>query len=311
MGRRRNRSRGRDVSGVLLLDKPLGLSSNKALQEVKNLLFARKAGHTGSLDPLATGLLAICFGEATKVANYIFDADKHYRATGKLGQTTTTGDLEGDVIATKPVPDLDKQRLEAVFEQFTGEIMQVPPMYSALKHNGEPLYKLARQGIEIEREPRPVTVYSLELVEFTPDSFTVDVVCSRGTYIRTLVEDIGHELGCGAHVTALRRTALGPFGEEDMVSMEVLRDAEQNDREALNSYVRPMEEALVHWPSVKLSPDAAYYLRQGQPVIVPKAPTSGWVRLQTEESGFIGVGQILDDGRVAPKRLLNLPQETA
>lgn len=311
MGRRRNRSRGRDISGVLLLDKPLGISSNKALQEVKNLLFARKAGHTGSLDPLATGLLAICFGEATKVANYIFDADKHYRATGQLGKTTTTGDLEGDIIEDKPVPAIDKDRLEAVFEQFTGEIMQVPPMYSALKHNGEPLYKLARQGIEIEREPRPVTVYSLQLVEFTEDSFTIDVVCSRGTYIRTLIEDIGNELGCGAHVTALRRTALGPFGEEDMVSMEVLRDAEQNDRQALNSYVRPMEEALVHWPGVKLSPDAAYYLRQGQPVIVPKAPTSGWVRLQTEESGFIGVGQILDDGRVAPKRLLNLPEEMA
>jgi len=306
---RRSRNRGRDISGVLLLDKPLGLSSNKALQEVKNLLFARKAGHTGSLDPLATGLLAICFGEATKVANYIFDADKHYRATGKLGQTTTTGDLEGDILDDKPVPEFDKAQLEAILEKFTGEIMQVPPMYSALKHNGEPLYKLARQGIEIEREARPVTIYSLKLIEFTSDTFTVDVVCSRGTYIRTLLEDIGLEMGCGAHVTALRRTALGPFGEDDMVSMDVLRDAEQNDRVALNNYVRPMEQALVHWPAVKLSPDAAYYLRQGQPVIVPKAPTSGWVRLQTDESGFIGVGHILEDGRVAPKRLLNLPKE--
>jgi len=309
MGRSRSRNRGRDISGVLLLDKPLGLSSNKALQEVKNLLFARKAGHTGSLDPLATGLLAICFGEATKVANYIFDADKHYRATAKLGQTTTTGDLEGDILDEKPVPEFDQAQLESILDVFTGEIMQVPPMYSALKHNGEPLYKLARQGIEIEREPRPVTIYSLKLVEFSSDTFTVDVVCSRGTYIRTLLEDIGLKMGCGAHVTALRRTALGPFDEDDMVTMDVLRDAEQNDRVALNNYVRPMEQALVHWPAVKLSPDAAYYLRQGQPVIVPKAPTSGWVRLQTDESGFIGVGHILDDGRVAPKRLLNLPQE--
>jgi len=309
MGRSRSRNRGRDISGVLLLDKPLGLSSNKALQEVKNLLFARKAGHTGSLDPLATGLLAICFGEATKVANYIFDADKHYRATAKLGQTTTTGDLEGDILDEKPVPEFDQAQLESILDAFTGEIMQVPPMYSALKHKGEPLYKLARQGIEIEREPRPVTIYSLKLVEFSSDTFTVDVVCSRGTYIRTLLEDIGLKMGCGAHVTALRRTALGPFDEDDMVTMDVLRDAEQNDRVALNNYVRPMEQALVHWPAVKLSPDAAYYLRQGQPVIVPKAPTSGWVRLQTDESGFIGVGHILDDGRVAPKRLLNLPQE--
>jgi len=304
MGRRRHSNRGRNVNGILILDKPLGITSNKALQQVKNLLFARKAGHTGSLDPLASGLLAICFGEATKMANYIVDTEKHYRATGQLGSTTSTGDTEGEVLEKKPVPVFDKAQLDAILEKFTGEIMQIPPMYSALKHNGEPLYKLARQGIEIEREPRPITIFSLKLLEVTESSFTIDVVCSKGTYIRTLIEDIGAELGCGAHTTALRRTSVGPFTEQDMVSMQTLVDAEQNDREALNNYVKPVQTALIDWPEVKLSPDAAYYLRQGQAVTVPHAPTSGMVCLFAGESEFIGVGQILDDGRVAPKRLL-------
>jgi len=306
MGRRRHSNRGRNVNGILILDKPLGITSNKALQQVKNLLFARKAGHTGSLDPLASGLLAICFGEATKMANYIVDTQKHYRATGQFGVTTTTGDTEGEVLEEKPIPAFDKAQLTAILERFTGEIMQIPPMYSALKHDGEPLYKLARQGIEIEREARPITIYSLDLVDFNESSFTIDVVCSKGTYIRTLIEDIGAELGCGAHTTELRRTALGPFTEQDMVSMSILIDAEQNDREALNNYVKPIETALVDWPEVKLSPDAAYYLRQGQAVTVPHAPTSGLVSLFSDETDFIGVGHILDDGRVAPKRLLNL-----
>jgi len=310
MGRRRHSKRGRPVNGILVLDKPLGLSSNKALQQVKNLLFARKAGHTGSLDPLASGLLAICFGEATKMANYIVDTEKHYRATGQFGVRTATGDTEGEVIEEKPVPAFDKAQLESILKRFTGEIMQVPPMYSALKHNGEPLYKLARQGIEIEREARPITVYSLDLVAFTENTFTIDVVCSKGTYIRTLIEDIGVEMGCGAHTIELRRTALGPFTEKDMVTMDTLVHAEQNDREALNQYVKPIETALVAWPKVKLSPDAAYYLQQGQAVIVPHAPTSGWVSLFANESDFIGAGQILEDGRVAPKRLLVLEPET-
>jgi len=306
VGRRRSANRGRNINGVLLLDKPLGMTSNKALQEVKNLLFARKAGHTGTLDPLATGLLAICFGEATKLANYIVDSEKHYRATAQLGITTATGDREGDIVEEKPVPAFDKARLEAIFEQFMGEIMQIPPMYSALKHEGEPLYKLARQGIVVEREPRPVTVYSITLREMTETTFTVDIVCSKGTYIRTLLEDIGVKLGCGAHASELRRTALGTFSEQDMVDMATLRDAEQHDREALNTYVRPIETALTSFPEVALSPDAAYYLRQGQAVTVPHAPTEGLVRLFDDRGDFIGVGKILDDGKVAPKRLLNL-----
>ena len=311
MGRRRHNNRGRNVNGILILDKPLGISSNKALQEVKKLLFAQKAGHTGSLDPLATGLLAICFGESTKMANYIVDSEKHYRVTGLLGSTTVTGDTEGDVLEEKPVPPFDRTQLESILEQFTGEIMQIPPMYSALKHNGEPLYKLARQGIEIEREPRPITIYSLSLLDFTETTFTLEVICSKGTYIRTLVEDIGEKLGCGAHTIELRRTSVGPFTEKDMVSMDTLVDAEQNDREALNNYVKPVETALIDFPEVKLSPDAAYYVRQGQAVTVPHAPTSGSVCLFAEDTSFIGIGQILDDGRVTPKRLLIISPETA
>ena len=311
MGRRRHNNRGRNVNGILILDKPLGITSNKALQEVKNLLFARKAGHTGSLDPLASGLLAICFGEATKMANFIVESEKHYRVTGQLGSTTTTGDTEGEILDETPIPTFDKPQLESILAKFTGEIMQIPPMYSALKHNGEPLYKLARQGIEIEREPRPISIYSLKLVNFTETTITLDVICSKGTYIRTLIEDIGKELACGAHTIELRRTSVGPFTEQDMVSMATLVDAEQHDREALNNYVKPVETALIDLPEVKLSPDAAYYLRQGQAVTVPHAPTSGMVRLFAEETNFIGIGQILDDGRVTPKRLLNIPSETA
>ncbi|WP_126454650.1 tRNA pseudouridine(55) synthase TruB [Sulfuriflexus mobilis] len=300
----RRKNRGRNISGIVLLDKPLGLSSNKALQEVKNLFFARKAGHTGSLDPLASGLLALCFGEATKISNFLFDANKHYRATGKLGEITTTGDAEGEVIESRPVPELDVARLEAVLEQFKGEISQVPPMYSALKHKGEPLYKLARQGIEIEREPRQVTIYSLSLIELTADSFTIDIECSRGTYIRTLVEDIGKALGCGAYVTALRRTGLGPFDEADMVTLDTLKAVYEQDKTQLKQFLRPTSSALEDWPEVNLTEDMAFYMRQGQPVIVPHAPTEGWVRLNVGGERFLGMGQILDDGRVAPKRLL-------
>lgn len=300
----RRKNRGRNISGIVLLDKPLGLSSNKALQEVKNLFFARKAGHTGSLDPLASGLLAICFGEATKISNFLFDANKRYRATGKLGEITATGDAEGPVLETRPVPSLDTARLETVLKQFKGEISQVPPMYSALKHKGEPLYKLARQGIEIEREARQVTIYSLSLVELTADSFTIEVECSRGTYIRTLIEDIGEALGCGAYVTALRRTALGPFDEADMVTLDALQAVYEQDKSQLKQFLKPTSSALQDWPEVNLSEDMAFYMRQGQPVIVPHAPTEGWVRLNVGAECFLGVGQILDDGRVAPKRLL-------
>ncbi|WP_206460869.1 tRNA pseudouridine(55) synthase TruB, partial [Acinetobacter baumannii] len=201
----------RHISGVFLLNKPLGLSSNAALQKVRWLYRAQKAGHTGALDPLATGLLPICLGEATKFSHYLLDSTKRYQTTVRLGQTTTTGDVEGDILQERPIPVLSKELIEQTLEKFRGDIQQVPPMYSALKKEGKPLYELARKGIEIEREARPVTIYALELIEFTENSITLDVTCSKGTYIRVLGEDIGEALGCGGHLTMLHRIQTGHF----------------------------------------------------------------------------------------------------
>ena len=300
----RQRQRGRNVQGILLLDKPLGITSNAALQQVKRLFRARKAGHTGSLDPLADGLLPICFGSATKVSAYLLDANKQYRVKVRLGITTTTADAEGEVLETRPTEDITEQALCSVLSGFVGQIQQLPPMYSALKHKGERLYKLARQGIEVEREPRPVTIHALELLSSDLPEVELDVHCSKGTYVRTLAEDIGEALGCGAHVSALRRTGVGPFGIEGIVTMETLEAKAEEGLDALDQLLLPVESALADWPEVRLSGDAAYYLRMGQPVLVPKAPTEGWVRLYAGEGKFLGVGQIQDDGKVAPKRLM-------
>jgi tRNA pseudouridine55 synthase len=271
---------------------------------VKRLYQARKAGHTGSLDPLATGLLPLCFGEATKVSGFLLDADKRYRVVCKLGERTTTGDAEGEVIEQRPVEDIPEAQLRKVLEGFVGEIEQIPPMYSAVKHKGERLYKLARQGVEVEREARKVDIHSLELRDFRIPVFEIDVHCSKGTYVRTLVEDIGEQLGCGAHVTALRRLAVGPFDDSQMVDMAALEATAAEGMAALDKLLLPMESGLSQWPGVRLSGDAAFYLRQGQPVLVPQAPTEGWVRLYEGESRFLGMGEILDDGRVAPRRLM-------
>ncbi|RDH90049.1 MAG: tRNA pseudouridine(55) synthase TruB [endosymbiont of Seepiophila jonesi] len=303
MGRRRNR--GRNISGVLLLDKPEGITSNKALQEIKFLFKAAKAGHTGSLDPLATGLLPICFGEATKMSAFLLDADKHYRVKVKLGETTTTGDAEGEILETASTDGVSEGTLLEVLQEFLGEQQQLPPMYSAIKHKGERLYKLARQGIEVEREPRTIHLHSLNLLSFDLPEFEMDVHCSKGTYVRTLAEDIGAKLGCGAYVSGLRRTGVGPFDDQSMVTLEQVREDFEARRFAeMDALLLPLESALSDWPEINLTPDAAFYLKQGQPVLVPKAPTSGWVRLYANEVDFLGVGQILDDGRVAPKRLL-------
>lgn len=221
MGRRRKR--GRDITGILLLDKPTDITSNKALQQAKFLYFAAKAGHTGALDPIATGVLPICFGEATKFSQYLLNADKKYRVTAKLGEKTTTADREGEVIESKPV-DVTEEQLVKVLQQFKGTISQVPSMYSALKKDGVPLYKLARKGIEVERDAREVDIYSLELVTFSDDEFVLDVHCSKGTYVRNLVEDIGDELGCGAHVLELRRTAVGDFNLGQTVTLAHLEE---------------------------------------------------------------------------------------
>jgi tRNA pseudouridine55 synthase len=305
MGRRRNR--GRNISGVLLLDKPIGMTSNKALQEVKFLYKAAKAGHTGSLDPLATGLLPICFGEATKLSAFLLDADKRYRVRVKLGETTTTADAEGEILETKDPSGVSEADLRQALESFKGEQQQLPPMYSAIKHQGERLYKLARQGVEVEREPRTIHIHALELLSFDLPEFELDVHCTKGTYVRTLAEDIGKQLGCGAHVIGLRRTGVGPYDDQSMLTLEAVQSAFGDKRfEEMDNWLLPLESALSQWPEVKLTPDAAFYMQQGQPILVPNAPTSGWVRLYANQSDFLGVGQILDDGRVAPKRLMQV-----
>ncbi|MEJ2465336.1 MAG: tRNA pseudouridine(55) synthase TruB [Candidatus Thiodiazotropha sp.] len=305
MGRRRNR--GRNISGVLLLDKPIGMTSNKALQEVKFLFKAAKAGHTGSLDPLATGLLPICFGEATKLSAFLLDADKHYRVRVKLGETTTTADAEGEVVEKIDPSGVSEQDLREVMGDFLGEQQQLPPMYSAIKHQGERLYKLARQGVEVERETRTIHIHSLDLLSFELPEFELNVHCSKGTYVRTLAEDIGKRLGCGAHVIGLRRTGVGPYDDQSMVTLEQIQSAFADKRfQEMDEWMLPLESALAEWPEVNLTADAAFYLQQGQPIMVPNAPTSGWVRLYANQSDFLGVGQILDDGRVAPKRLMQV-----
>ncbi len=302
MGRRR--VKGRDVNGILLLDKPSGITSNDALQQVKRLYFAKKAGHTGSLDPLASGVLPICMGEATKVSAFLLDSDKRYKVRCQLGIRTATADAEGEVLETRPVGDYSPAQVEAVLEEFRGSIEQTPPMYSALKHQGQRLYKLARQGVEVERQPRPVEIYELSLGSQGEDWLEISVHCSKGTYVRTLAEDIGNRLGCGAHVTALRRTAVGPYRDDGLVTLERLKELKETNMPAMDELLLPIESALSQWPDIDLSTDAAFYLQQGQPVLVPHAPTSGWVRLYEGNRSFLGMGEILDDGRVAPRRLM-------
>ena len=306
MARRRNP--GRDVTGILLLDKPLGLTSNAALQRVKRLYRAAKAGHTGSLDPLATGLLPLCLGAATKFSAFLLDADKRYRVKVRLGVTTTTADAEGEVLQTRPLEDIDAARVEPVLARFTGDIQQLPPMYSAVKHEGQRLYKLAREGVEVERKPRPISIYALSLVSLEGEDLVLDVHCSKGTYVRTLAEDIGEALGCGGHVAELRRTGVGPYLESagPFVTMEQVEHAADQEGAAaiLDAMLLPLDSVLGHWPEVKLSADACFYLQQGQAVLVPNAPTEGLVRLLDPSRRFIGVGEILDDGKVQPKRLI-------
>jgi len=301
----RRRKSGRNVNGLILLDKPSGITSNQALQIVKRLFKARKAGHTGSLDPLASGLLPICMGEATKISAFLLDADKHYWVSCKIGERTTTGDAEGQVLGQRPIDSVDADKVAQVLSGFRGPIEQIPPMYSAVKHQGQRLYKLARQGLEVERKPRAVTIHELELLRFEPPYFEIDVRCTKGTYVRTLVEDIGEVLGCGAYVADMRRLGVGPYREPDMHTLDSLETLAAEGLEVLDRQIVSIESALAQWPDVRLSGDAAFYMRQGQPVLVPHAPTSGWVRLYEGEHQFLGMGQVLDDGRVAPRRLLS------
>jgi len=305
VARRRN---GRAVDGILVLDKPGGMSSNRALQVVKHLYRAAKAGHTGSLDPLATGVLPLCFGEATKFSQFLLDADKVYDSTFVLGAVTDTGDAEGHTLETRDASGITEADVVAALGEFCGEIEQVPPMYSAIKQGGQPLYKLARQGLEVERKARRVVIHRLELRAFRAGErpeVDIHLECSKGTYVRTLAEDLGRVLGCGAYVSALRRIRSGPFGIEDSVTIETLEALQGSGLPSeLDKFLLPADTAVGALPLVSLSESGGFYMRQGQPVMVPNAPRGGIVRVALHSGEFLGVGEILDDGRVAPRRLI-------
>lgn len=358
-------SKKRSINGILLLDKPKEMTSNQALQTVKQLFSASKVGHTGSLDPLATGLLPLCFGEATKFSQFLLNADKTYSVSACLGIRTNTGDAEGDVIESRPVPNYSSDQLEGILSAFRGTIAQIPPMFSALKHKGRPLYKLARQGIVVERSPRTVTIHSLRMsnsnvfelhedgklngnagknpsdkkiksqqLDFCQGAekmnkqsvfklhkvcessanakknpsakriLNLEIRCSKGTYIRTLIEDIGEALGCGAYVFDLRRLSVANYHAEQMVSLEELQRLSQAE---CDQKLLSLDSLLNEWPVLKISQAAAYYLYRGQAVLLPNLPKHGLLRLLLQKSGqFIGVGEILEDGRIAPRRLVDL-----
>lgn len=291
-----------NINGVLLLDKPYGISSNGALQKARWLYSAAKAGHTGVLDPLATGLLPVCLGEATKFSSYLLDADKGYRATIKFGEVTTTGDVEGEVVLQRPVA-FSEEQLRAAIAAHTGPISQVPPMYSALKHQGKALYEYAREGIEIKREARDVTIHSIGLIEFSGDVAIVDVLCSKGTYIRTLAQDIGEMLGCGAHLTGLRRTQTGGFRLEDAVTLEQLEAVASDARGEL---LMPVDVLVSHFPGVMIPTVEADRFCHGQAVrVAQKCETMHRFRIFREEDGaFLGLAEATPQGLLQPVRVI-------
>ncbi|WP_347453523.1 tRNA pseudouridine(55) synthase TruB [Acinetobacter thermotolerans] len=291
----------RHISGVFLLNKPLGISSNAALQKVRWLYRAQKAGHTGALDPLASGLLPICLGEATKFSHYLLDSTKRYQTTVFLGHSTTTGDIEGEILLEKPVPELNEQLIKDILAQFVGDIQQVPPMYSALKKEGRPLYELARKGIEIEREARPITIYAIELLSFTENSITLDVTCSKGTYIRVLGEDIAKALGTYGHLTYLHRIQTGHFELIPSYTIEYLESLSEAEREAL---LLPAYAPVDHFPKVQVPEGRAEYFSRGMESNIdhPAEPKV----LVFDGEKCLGLAEITDRKRLVPKRVLNL-----
>ncbi|MFW3571334.1 tRNA pseudouridine(55) synthase TruB [Kosakonia cowanii] len=307
----RPRRRGRDVHGVLLLDKQQGASSNDVLQKVKRLYNANRAGHTGALDPLATGMLPICLGEATKFSQYLLDSDKRYRVIARLGQRTDTSDADGQVVEERPVT-FTAAELASALESFRGNTQQIPSMYSALKYLGKKLYEYARQGIEVPREARPITVYELLFIRHEGDELELEIHCSKGTYIRTIIDDLGEKLGCGAHVIYLRRLAVSRYPIERMVTLEQLQElvqqAEQQDvpaAELLDPLLMPMDSPASDFPVVNIPTVVAAYFKNGQPVRASTTPAEGLVRVtEGEEGKFIGMGEIDEQGRVAPRRLV-------
>jgi len=307
MARRR---RGLPIDGVLLLDKPKGMSSNYALQKARRLYQAQKAGHTGTLDPMATGLLPVCFGEATKFSSHLLEADKVYRARIKFGQVTDTGDAEGTVIREREIPEIAQTELDAVLDRFRGEIDQVPPMYSALKHQGRPLYELARQGIEIERAVRRVTIYNMALLARHSDGIEIEVAVSKGTYIRSLAEDIGEALGCGAHLTALRRLKTGPFTGDAMLDFERLEALA--DQQAREGVLLPVDILLDHLPCLDITAEMARMILRGQQA----ETTTGSLEVDSlarvyQDQQLLGLVRIAAEGVIAPRRLLSSAVEAA
>lgn len=309
MGRRRNS--GRNVNGILLLDKPAGISSNHALQRVKSLYHASKAGHTGSLDPLATGVLPICLGEATKFSQFLLDSDKRYVSTFILGVATDTGDSDGEVLDVKDASNITEGQVELAIEGFKGDIKQVPSMYSALKHNGQPLHRLARKGITIDREPRDITVFQYQVLDFRSGSkaeLDVEVHVSKGTYVRSLAEDLGAIIGCGAHVSSLRRHLAGPFNDSQCVTLEDLSRLRENDPSNLDGLLKPMDIAVADFMAVELSSNVSEYFQLGQAVMSNQSFRNGQegdiVRVFRQDGSFLGIGEVTRDGQVAPKRLV-------
>ena len=308
--------RGRLVDGIVLLDKDTGMSSNFALQRVKRIYNAAKAGHTGALDPLATGMLPICLGEATKFSQHLLDADKRYLVTAKLGVRTDTSDSDGEVVQTRPI-NFTEQQLEEALEHFRGETMQVPSMYSALKYQGQPLYKYAREGKEVPREARPINVFELNFIKLEGDELTLDIHCSKGTYIRTITDDLGEMLGCGAHVIMLRRTGVAGYPYDKMVTLEqleaLLAQAQAEERppkELLDPLLLPMDTAVSGLKEINVSDELAHYLMNGNPVQVANLPVDELVRITLGEAKqFVGIGQMNEDGLLAPKRLVVLHDE--
>lgn len=292
----------RAVHGVLLLDKPAGCTSNQALQRVKRIFQAEKAGHTGSLDPLATGLLPICLGEATKLSGYLLDADKRYVVRAKLGEKTNTADAEGEVTATSDASLIQRENLLAQLPRFTGALKQIPPMVSALKHQGERLYELARRGEEVPRAPRDIVIRRLELLAFEPPFFEMDVSCTKGTYIRTLVEDIAAALGQCAHVTMLRRTELSPFTNPKMVTLDALEKTAGLGVQALDNFLLPPVSALAHRPQVTVNADQQRRLRHGQAVQVSVAAPVGEVVVLSETGALAGIALLDATGLLTPRR---------
>ncbi len=314
MARRR---KGRPIDGVILLDKPTSISSNDALQKVKRIFFAQKAGHTGALDPLATGMLPICFGEATKFSQFLLDSDKRYRVIAKLGERTDTSDSDGEVVETREVK-VDRGQLERCIAKFRGTTDQIPSMYSALKYQGRKLYEYAREGIEVPRESRKITVFSVDLIRFDNNEVEMELHVSKGTYIRTIVDDLGEMLGCGAHVTYLRRTGVSNFPMERVVTLEQLQglldqanEQEISPSELLDPLLLPTDSAVQDLPEVNILPALAVYILNGNPVQAGRVPETGTlVRISVgDQREFIGVGVIDEDGMLAPKRVMANKQD--